>query len=51
MISLMFHIDAVKFFQERAVVDFSIDYFKDNYENGALSIYAAVVVFFVFSNL
>ncbi|WDF59784.1 DUF6427 family protein [Flavobacterium sp. KACC 22758] len=51
MISLMFNIDAAKFFQERAVIDFRIDYFKDNYENGALSIYAAVVVFFVFSML
>ncbi len=51
MISLMFHIDIVKFFQERAVIDFRIDYFKNNYENGALSIYAAVVVFFVFSML
>lgn len=51
MVSLMFHIDAVKFVQERAVVDFRIDYFKNNYENGALSIYAAVVVFFVFSML
>ncbi|WP_253786523.1 DUF6427 family protein [Flavobacterium sp. HSC-32F16] len=51
MISLMFHIDTVKFFYDRAVIDFSINYFKDNYENGALSIYAAVVVFFVFSML
>ncbi|MGN7812227.1 DUF6427 family protein [Flavobacterium sp. 22076] len=51
MISLMFNIDAAKFFQERAVIDFRIDYFKDNYENGALSIYVAVVVFFVFSML
>ncbi|SHG51744.1 DUF6427 family protein [Flavobacterium defluvii] len=51
MISLMFHIDVVTFFQQRAVIDFRIDYFKNNYENGALSIYAAVVVFFVFSML
>ena len=51
MISLMFHIDAVKFVQERAIIDFRINYFKNNYENGALSIYAAVVVFFVFSML
>ncbi|WP_343696177.1 DUF6427 family protein [Flavobacterium sp.] len=51
MVSLMFHIDAIKFFQERAVVDFRIDYFKNNYENGALSIYAAAVVFFLFSML
>lgn len=51
MVSLIFHIDAIKFFHERAVVDFRIDYFKNNYENGALSIYAAAVVFFLFSML
>ncbi|OIV42471.1 DUF6427 family protein [Flavobacterium johnsoniae] len=51
MISLMFHIDVAAFFQKRAVIDFRIDYFKNNYENGALSIYAAVVIFFLFSML
>ncbi|PWB25283.1 DUF6427 family protein [Flavobacterium sp. HTF] len=51
LISLIFHIDAINFFERRATVDFSIDYFKNNYENGALSIYAAVVLFFVFSML
>ncbi|TDW50201.1 hypothetical protein EV144_102636 [Flavobacterium sp. 270] len=49
MVSLIFHIDAVEFIQKRAVVDFRIDYFKDNYENGALSIYTAVALFFVVS--
>ncbi|QSW91301.1 hypothetical protein J0383_10975 [Flavobacterium endoglycinae] len=51
MISLMFHIDVIEFFQTRAVIDFKIDYFKNNYENGALSIYTAVALFFVFSML
>ncbi|PAM92736.1 hypothetical protein B4N84_21635 [Flavobacterium sp. IR1] len=51
LVSLIFHIDIVQFFQERTRIDFSIDYFKNNYENGALSIYAAVVLFFVFSML
>ncbi|MFD1603236.1 DUF6427 family protein [Flavobacterium artemisiae] len=51
MISLMFHIDFIAFFQERAVIDFRIDYFKNNYENGALSIYTAVALFFVTSML
>ena len=49
MVSLIFHIDAVEFIQKRAIVDFRIDYFKDNYENGALSIYTAVALFFVVS--
>ncbi|PBJ12692.1 DUF6427 family protein [Flavobacterium sp. ACN6] len=51
MTSLIFNIDVVAFFQERAVIDFRIDYFKNNYENGALSIYTAVSLFFVTSML
>jgi len=51
LISLIFHINAIEFFQKRAVVDFNIDYFKNNYENGALSIYVAVSLFFVVSML
>nr|WP_199001585.1 DUF6427 family protein [Flavobacterium sp. ASV13] len=51
LISLIFHIDIIVFFQQRAVIDFNIDYFKNNYENGALSIYVAVALFFVVSML
>lgn len=51
LISLLFHIDIIEFFQQRAVIDFRINYFKNNYENGALSIYVAVALFFVFSML
>ena len=51
MTSLILNIDAVSFIQERAVVDFRIDYFKNNYENAALSIYTAVALFFVTSML
>ncbi|MFW0736782.1 MULTISPECIES: DUF6427 family protein [unclassified Flavobacterium] len=51
LISLIFHIDITEFFQKRAVIDFNIDYFKSNYENGALSIYVAVALFFVVSML
>lgn len=51
MTSLILNIDAVTFIQERAVVDFRIDYFKNNYENAALSIYTAVALFFVTSML
>lgn len=51
LISLIFHINAITFFEKRAVVNFNIDYFKDNYENGALSIYVAVALFFVVSIL
>ncbi|MEN2486453.1 DUF6427 family protein [Flavobacterium sp. B11] len=51
MTSLIFNFDAVAFIQERAVIDFRIDYFKNNYENAALSIYTAVALFFVTSML
>ncbi|MFC4475894.1 DUF6427 family protein [Flavobacterium chungangensis] len=51
MTSLILNIDAVTFIQERAVVDFRIDYFKNNYENAALSIYTAGALFFVTSML
>ncbi|WP_343705102.1 DUF6427 family protein [Flavobacterium sp.] len=51
MTSLILNFDAVAFIQERAVIDFRIDYFKNNYENAALSIYTAVALFFVTSML
>jgi len=51
LISLIFHINIIEFFQKRAVIDFNITYFKSNYENGALSIYVAVALFFVTSML
>ncbi|MBS7230441.1 hypothetical protein KHA90_05335 [Flavobacterium psychroterrae] len=51
LIALIFHIDIIEFFQKRAVIDFDINYFKNNYENGALSIYVAVALFFIFSML
>lgn len=51
MTSLILNFDAIAFIQERAIVDFRIDYFKNNYENAALSIYTAVALFFVTSML
>lgn len=51
MTSLILNIDAIAFIQEKAVIDFRIDYFKNNYENAALSIYTAVALFFVTSML
>ena len=51
LVSLVFHFNAIAFFEKRAVIDLRIDYFKNNYENGALSIYVAVALFFVVSIL
>jgi hypothetical protein len=50
-VSLVFKIDVIDFFQQRALIDFNINYFKNNYENGAFSIYVAVALFFVVSML
>ena len=51
MVFLIFNFDALTFLQDCAIVDLRIDYFKNNYENGALSIYVAVALFFVVSML
>ncbi|MET0944746.1 MAG: DUF6427 family protein, partial [Flavobacterium sp.] len=51
LVSLIFHFNVIEFFEKRAVIDLRIDYFKNNYENGALSIYVAVALFFVVSIL
>jgi hypothetical protein len=51
LISFIFQFDAIEFFEKRALIDFNISYFKNNYENGALSIYVAVALFFVVSML
>ncbi|SHL36470.1 DUF6427 family protein [Flavobacterium saccharophilum] len=51
LVSLIFHFNVIEFFEKRAVIDLRIDYFKNNYENGALSIYVAVALFFVVSML
>ncbi|MCV9929712.1 DUF6427 family protein [Flavobacterium sp. LS1R49] len=51
LVSLLFNIDVIAFFQNRAYVDFRINYFTNNYQNGALSIYVAVALFFVSSLL
>ena len=51
MVSFIFNFNALTFIQDRALIDFRIDYFKNNYENAALSIYASVALFFVISML
>lgn len=51
LVALLFNIDVLAFFQNRAAVDFRLNYFTNNYQNGALSIYVAVALFFVVSLL
>ena len=49
--SFIFNIDSIAFLQENSKIDFSIDYFKNNYQNAAFSIFITVTLFFVISML
>lgn len=47
--SIIFKIDGIEYINTNATTNFNIDYFTNNYQNGALSIYATIVLFFVVS--
>ena len=47
--SLIFDINSIAFLQESSKINFSIDYFTNNYQNVAFSIYITVALFFVIS--
>ncbi|MES2240850.1 MAG: DUF6427 family protein [Bacteroidota bacterium] len=49
--SIVFNADAISYVTNGIETDFSIDYFTNNYQNAALSIYATVALFFVISML
>ncbi|PKB16762.1 hypothetical protein [Flavobacterium sp. 5] len=49
--SLIFNINSIAFLLENSKIDFSIDYFTNNYQNAAFSIYITVALFFIFSML
>jgi hypothetical protein len=51
MYSLGFNADAIGYITNGIETNFSIDYFTNNYQNAALSIYATVALFFVISML
>lgn len=51
MYSLLSNIDMNEFINNSIVTNFKIDYFTNNYQNAALSIYATMVLFFVTSML
>ncbi|WP_278019987.1 hypothetical protein [Flavobacterium ginsengisoli] len=49
MTSLILNIDAIAFIQEKAVIDFRIDYFKNNYENAStFNLHRCSVIFCYF---
>jgi hypothetical protein len=47
--SILFNIDVSSYIDRSVQVNFQINYFTNNYQNAALSIYATVVLFFVVS--
>ena len=49
--SLLFQFSVVEYLQHSVSTNFEINYFTNNYQNGALSIYATVALFFVSSML
>jgi hypothetical protein len=48
-VSLIFHKDILAYINENIIFNFSIDYFTNNYQNAAFSIYITVAMFFVIS--
>jgi hypothetical protein len=48
-VSLMYNVDSLTFLKENNKIDFDIDYFTNNYQNAAFSIYLTVSLFFVIS--
>ncbi|HTG65265.1 MAG TPA: DUF6427 family protein [Flavobacterium sp.] len=49
--SLAFGTDAINYIKNGVEINLSIDYFTNNYQNAALSIYATVALFFLISML
>ncbi|HSD08613.1 DUF6427 family protein [Flavobacterium sp.] len=47
--SLIFDINSIAFLKENCKIDLRIDYFKNNYQNAAFSIYITAALFFVAS--
>jgi hypothetical protein len=47
--SLIFDINSIAFLQETSKISLSVDYFTNNYQNAAFSIYVTVALFFVTS--
>ena len=48
-LSMIFNVSIIEFINKSVKTNFEINYFTNNYQNGALSIYATVALFFVIS--
>jgi hypothetical protein len=49
LLSMVFNVSIIEFINKNATTNFAINYFTNNYQNGALSIYATVALFFIIS--
>lgn len=49
LFSIFFGIDVVNYITKSVTVNFKIDYFVNNYQNGALSIFVSIALFFLVS--
>ena len=49
--SIVFHISIIEFVNSHAATNFELDYFTNNYQNAAFSIYLTIALFFVISML
>ena len=49
LLAMIFNVSIIEFINKNATANFEINYFTNNYQNGALSIYATVALFFVIS--
>ena len=49
LFSMIFNVNMIEFITKNVTTNFEINYFTNNYQNGALSIYATVALFFIIS--
>lgn len=49
LFSLIFDFHSIAFLQEKSKISLSLDYFTNNYQNAAFSIYVTIALFFVIS--
>jgi hypothetical protein len=47
--AILFDISIIEFVNSNTTMNFKLDYFTNNYQNGAFSIYLTVALFFIFS--
>jgi hypothetical protein len=49
LFTTLFQVDSFSYIQNSLRVNFSLDYFTNNYQNGAMSIFATIALFFIIS--